>query len=49
MDSHLLQDTDDKFNVKENIKIFITTMFKSKDKELNTLKTKVEKLKIDLK
>jgi hypothetical protein len=47
-DSHLLQDTDDKFNVEENIKTFITNMFKSRNKELNTLK-KVEKIKIDLK
>ena len=42
MDSHLLQDTDDKFNVKENRKRFITKMFKSRDKESNTLKQRLK-------
>jgi hypothetical protein len=48
-DSHQLQDNDDEIDVKENIKKFISMVFKSRDKELNTLNTKVETLKMGLK
>jgi hypothetical protein len=44
-----LQDSDDELDVKERVKTFIIKMFKARDKEMNILKTKVEKLKMDLK
>ena len=47
--SHPLQNSDDKLDVKERVKTFIIKMFKARDKEMNILKTKVEKLKMDLK
>jgi hypothetical protein len=44
-----LQDSDDELYVEERVQRLIIKMIKARDKEMNTLKTKVTKLKMDLK